>query len=497
MKKIILIIIISSLIFSSSGFFTRPAKAIPVEVAVDPYATGGWVATVVGWALEAGRWIKEDLMMALRDAIVKRIVDLMVDQTVAWIQGGGTPQFVTNWQGFLRNAAQAAVGDVVLQTNAAFLCSPFKLQVKLLLLPVPKFSEGVKCTLDDIVENIDDFYKDFEKGGWIAYNEAWQPQNNYYGTIMLVRDEMLVKAALSKEAAEKEAMAGKGFLSVKRCKGGISAEEMKTNPDEYRNFVKDYKGNYCDPKDLENTTPGDIVGAAAAKAIGAQQDWIVNVKSIVSALVNAVINRLVKEGLSAMISSIQESPEGRDYNISAGPEYQDAISQQYDQEKQGMIKETSKLLNEWQYLLDAKNKSLSYTQQTKGVLEQLKQVQANQTFLPPACEPAVTDQEIQAVKNEIDRLTNETKNLQTKIDEASSTITQINNADFFNIREKSLAQSSYLQFMDKYYTTEQIKQIVTGDDRQAADQETQNKQTDLTNAQNRLTICIQSQTSQP
>ena len=36
----------------------------------------------------------------MRDIIAKRIMDYIVDQTVQWIQGGGEPKFVTNWDSF-------------------------------------------------------------------------------------------------------------------------------------------------------------------------------------------------------------------------------------------------------------------------------------------------------------------------------------------------------------------------------------------------------------
>ncbi|MCL5004887.1 MAG: hypothetical protein M1170_03020, partial [Patescibacteria group bacterium] len=40
---------------------------------------------------------------SLRDVIAKRIMDYIVDQTVKWIQGGGKPKFITNWNGFLKD----------------------------------------------------------------------------------------------------------------------------------------------------------------------------------------------------------------------------------------------------------------------------------------------------------------------------------------------------------------------------------------------------------
>ena len=173
MKKIVLIIIISSIIFSSSGIFNQPARAS--GVVTDPWHT---ITTALGWVGDKVWQIKDDLLKSLRDAIVKRIVDMMTDQVVTWIQGGGEPRFVTDWQGFLNDSFQAGVGDVINEGNLKFLCQPFSFQLKIALLSVPTFSKRVSCTLDDIVANIQDFYDDFRNGSWVAYEASWRPENN-------------------------------------------------------------------------------------------------------------------------------------------------------------------------------------------------------------------------------------------------------------------------------------------------------------------------------
>ena len=169
------------------------------------------------------------------------------------------------------------------------------------------------------------------------------------------------------------------------------------------------------------------------------------------------------------------------------PEYKDVADQQISQEKQQMINEVKKFLNEWNYLLADKNKSLSYVQQTKGILEQLKQAQATSTS--PACQPQVTDAEIQNLQTEIDRLTKEINDLQVKVSEANALISQITKANFFNVRERSLAQTAYQGFTNKYATQDQLTAIIDGSDRQAADREKTEKQNELNNAQGRLQSC--------
>ncbi|MCL4437647.1 hypothetical protein M1513_01240, partial [Patescibacteria group bacterium] len=62
--------------------------------------------SAVEFAADKAWKASEVLGRSLRDIIAKRIMDYIVDQTVKWIQGGGKPKFITNWNGFLKD-----VGD--------------------------------------------------------------------------------------------------------------------------------------------------------------------------------------------------------------------------------------------------------------------------------------------------------------------------------------------------------------------------------------------------
>jgi len=434
-------------VFTSILIFPKKTEAgIPV---FDSANLGGKLTDI---SEKIARWVKEDLVKSLRDVIAKRIIDYIVDQTIVWIQGGGQPKFVTDWDGFLKDAANIAFDQVIKDVGLAQLCSPFKLQVQISLLPVQQFQQRIDCTLDDVVKNIEDFYNDFEKGGWIAYNEAWQPQGNYYGEMLMIHDEMITRGALAKEAAEKEALAGKGFLSVKKC----------LEQDEEGTCIKE-----------EIVTPGDTVGVAVASAITSDTQWAANIQSWTAALINAVINRVIKEGVGVMKGS--EESSGSSYYPS---EYQSAADLEIESEKQQQINEVKKFVNEWQYLYNAKSKSLSYSEQLKVILVKIKKLN---------CQPAVSDSEIQAVQADIDRLKTETTELKNKIDGGNNLITKITNAN--TIRERTIAQQDFLAFVDKYNTLEIQTQIITGDARKAADQELATKTSDLSIAQGRLATC--------
>lgn len=256
------------------------------------------VSSVMEWVKDAARWAADKAWILAVEVLKKRLLDMIVDQIVAWIQGGGTPKFITDWQGFLLDAANAGVGDIVKQLGLGFLCSPFNLQIKLALSPIPKFSQRASCTLDKIVSNIENFYSDFRNGGWIAYQTQWQPANNYYGSVLMAYDEALTEGARRKEAAKNEGTADQGFLSTKRC-------VQKTFDDD---------GVEIGCAKFEVTTPGKTIGDTLSKAVGSDIDYIVNARDLsayIAAIADAAINRLVRAGVDGIRGvSTPSAPSG-------------------------------------------------------------------------------------------------------------------------------------------------------------------------------------------
>ncbi|TRZ64842.1 MAG: hypothetical protein D4Q79_00690 [Spirochaetia bacterium] len=427
-KKSIIFLVVFTLVFGASILeFPKKAEAVwGIEDLV--FDAQAFVQFLASWAEQIAKWAKEEAAKALRDIIVKRLMDYMTDQTIAWIQGGGKPQFVTDFPGFLRDSASAAIGDVVLQTGAAFICSPFKAQILLQLQPTPKFSENVKCTLDSIVGNINNFYNDFSKGGWIGYAEVMQPQNNYYGTALIVSANLNAQAAKAVDAASKEVQAGSGFLSVKRCKGGGIANPTPKDIDEMF-LMKDFKGNYCQEKDLENTTPGNVVAESVKVAINSDSQWAANVQSVVSALVNALINRLVKEGLSTMSDSNSSS-----VNSAAGytAPYNNLVSQNLGSGQNAMVSSITTFLDQWQYLLTQYSVALSSNSQVISALEQIRGMSCTINDEPgtdnilKALNVTSVDEALAKSNTAQTNLTTKVDNLETLVLEASSTIDQIN-----------------------------------------------------------------------
>ncbi|MEK9168427.1 MAG: hypothetical protein AAB698_01350 [Patescibacteria group bacterium] len=554
-KKIVILILILSL--TLNGVFLLPFKKAEAAVSITVICMSG-AGLIVGvgalgpcssaaldtalatkkTAFDITKWtwekfadyLSKQLWPALRDMVAKRIMDYIVNETVKWIQGGGKPKFIGNWEGFIKDVGDIAFDSVMKETGLAKLCTPFGLNIMIGLLPVEDFSQRITCTLDKVVSNIQNFYVDFSVGGWRGYNMLWQPENNYYGVAINIADEVMNRVSKKSEAAKSEGLAGSGFMGDKICKAGSGqdkklGQEAAASKDvdfcyelqqgclsgsdkseaakrecgvqlsscineEINSSAKskgmnaDRSGEYCDPKDLVDANPGSLVGKAVGEAITSDSKWAANIQSWVSALVNAVINRVIKEGVLKMQEITSDKKDS--YWPS---EYQTVLSKELERDKQQMYGEINRFVDEWKYSFNAKDRSLFYASSTLAVSQQLQQIQLTRTPLPLACEPVVTGQDIQVIRNEINRLTAETQVLQVKINAADSVTKQISDANFLDEFQRIAASTAYGNFINQYGTTAQIEAIVSGSDRQAADTDAQTKQTELDNIQTRLNAC--------
>lgn len=154
--------------------------------------------------------------------IAKLLVHNLTQQIVQMIrtggQGGG-PLFVTNWQDFLLDAADQASGVFLKELNLTHLCEPFAPRLRLLLAGGRSpFQDRLRCTVSNVLQNVQAFYQDFSNGGWARWFEITQiPQNNFYGAYYLSLEENLLRQASAVEASRNEALSANGFLGLKEC----------------------------------------------------------------------------------------------------------------------------------------------------------------------------------------------------------------------------------------------------------------------------------------
>ncbi len=233
----------------------------------------------------------DSMKRALNNAIKNELLGKLQNDILDWIERGGTgPVIVNNWGEFLNTAADDALGGVVQDLGGNFLCSPIKLQVQLTLQRPQRFQRQVTCTLSGIVNNIQDFYGDFKKGDWLAYQTQWQPQNNYYGATLIALDEAAKREYEAKIAAQNEGLAGGGYLSKKDCvtvtlPGGGTAENCQIS------------------------SPGSLVGNAAAEVLVKSPIGAVlsqeELAGFLDTIINAAVNKIISSSIDNLKAGLQ------------------------------------------------------------------------------------------------------------------------------------------------------------------------------------------------
>jgi len=177
----------------------------------------GIQAAIASWTKY--KKILEWLMGVALNILLHQILSQLTNDIVNWIQNGTTPRFLTmgldDWLGI---AADNAIGNFIDQyLGIGWLCEPFDIDIKIALLKQPTFKEEARCSLSDIVDNIEDFYNDFSVGGWEGWIKLTEGGNNVYGAYLIAMDE--VNKIENKEMKEKEAeiARGSGFFDPKDC----------------------------------------------------------------------------------------------------------------------------------------------------------------------------------------------------------------------------------------------------------------------------------------
>lgn len=396
------ILIITTLVFSE---ILLPYKTAQAQWAVFDAANAVWnaikyVYDKVAWAISQAYqsisaawaiWNKADtwLVRALKAAwniLRKKLLDMLVDDIIKWIQGGGTPRLVTDWQGFLRSAANQAGGQFVDEyLKMGFLCQRFDARLYFALRAVPTFDTAARCTLSQIGANIDAFFSNFANGGWKGWIIVNEAPNNVYGAYLMALDKKIGIQAEGAEAAKNEAIASSGFLGDKRCTSIYEKNDPSNTGDFKSAPLKESEipaGWTC--SNWTVYTPGKIAAEATVEAANLDIKWLISAdefEEYLGAIIDAVINRMVREGVTKLTTpsggSAGQTGAGISYAATAATaasanisnaSYQDAL--QNGNAANSVIPQ----LNLFKENLSAYSSQL---QTNLGVLNQIRNVQAN------------------------------------------------------------------------------------------------------------------------
>lgn len=209
-------------------------------------------------------------------------------------RNGGT-SFIRNWRNFQTDSqyrGEKIFRAVLSNTN---LCENFSNDIKNLFgakkrVTPPRgtrtdnfdpFSLRGNCTLPSNFKS-ENYKKDFSgNGGWQAFSRILEPQNNYYGALLLSVDEANRQRSLEQSADVNQAVANKGFLG----RSGDNAKDSCLQTDD--------AGQCLAYKDIK--TPGTVIGDAVGATFQQELAWVANVdelNELVATAVEVLVNRL-------------------------------------------------------------------------------------------------------------------------------------------------------------------------------------------------------------
>ncbi|MFY9493033.1 MAG: hypothetical protein WAP55_00900 [Minisyncoccia bacterium] len=155
------------------------------------------------------------------EKLKKRMLTQIQNDLVNWVQNGGEPRFIKDPGKFLKDNVDATAAkeiDKFFLSKNINICSPFKANVRFLVSkPLLLKEDSVRCSLGDMVGNLENFAQNFQDGSWTAWLKLHETRNTLPGSYLAATELIGAKVAQSGNTAQATISAGKGFLDQKLC----------------------------------------------------------------------------------------------------------------------------------------------------------------------------------------------------------------------------------------------------------------------------------------
>ncbi|PIR37278.1 MAG: hypothetical protein COV34_03595 [Candidatus Zambryskibacteria bacterium CG10_big_fil_rev_8_21_14_0_10_42_12] len=279
-----------------------------------------------------GLIIKEYGLDGVAKFIAKRMLQMITRDTVNWINGGfqGGPGFVTNPERFALQISDATFNDFLDHASHCYtdpttgervcepledlLCSPFRVNIQLALRSSYIGDVQYRCDLQDVVGNLQDFYDDFDNGGWAGWFTITQNRANMpFGAFWEAQNELDARIGTRQSTWQKKQDWGDGFLSWDVCSATrtridydpVTLQEIRTE--------EKVSPNECPPYALETGTPGSIIQNQLVDVFGsnvAELEVADEINEIIGALLNQFTLKLFNsaQGLFGLKNKIDDNP---------------------------------------------------------------------------------------------------------------------------------------------------------------------------------------------
>ncbi len=301
--------------------------------------------------------VAKEVLKEVAMAIARKALQEMTKSTINWINGGfhGQPLFLENPESFFKDIAKYEVKTLVDQFGYDSLKYPFGKAFALNTINSYKrtLDDNASYSLSNVINDpvvLRNYQTNFNYGGWNAFLINTQyPQNNYLGFQIVANEELARRIEGTGQTAAGKVQAllqqGQGFLSPQTCPSNPNynngknewqqpsfneAEYVKEHPyDPSTQESRDKwtlelakaraewaKTNTC-PGGLVNTTPGTVVADQIKINLGSgvrQRELAAAMGNSISAIVDALLDKFLTEGLNSLASNVNSSPKTDDWS---------------------------------------------------------------------------------------------------------------------------------------------------------------------------------------
>jgi hypothetical protein len=347
--------ILPTVLFFRPKQVNAQAGQVPVfDQAANKLQTAIAKASGISSTTDTKSWLQK-LGEQLLKIAAKQLLAQMTQATINWINNGfhGSPLFIENPESFFRDIAKSQVRMIVDMIGYDDVRFPFGRQTALNVIASYKsqLETNAQYTLSKVINDPDLlalYRNDFNYGGWNGFLINTQyPQNNYLGFDMIIRESLGSQLTGTFQAPAEKVQSllqqGMGFLSPQTCadNGGNneynksignqfvrpSFKEIPWDEEKYRGASGSLqweeenkkaradweKANTCE--NLVSTTPGSVAANQIFNALDTPRESATlagalgnSVVDSVGAIFDALINKLLGDGLNALADTINPPP---------------------------------------------------------------------------------------------------------------------------------------------------------------------------------------------
>ncbi|OHA92559.1 MAG: hypothetical protein A2665_02405 [Candidatus Zambryskibacteria bacterium RIFCSPHIGHO2_01_FULL_46_30] len=214
-KKLLALVLILTFTFTLPVSIRAVDSVPPIPVSDSILRDKEAGLTIFGYTIPGLTWD------SIAIAIAKVALEQILQDTTDWVRNGfeGNPAYATDPAQFFTDIADNIAGEFIAGSDLGFLCSPFQTKIRLALQGYYTQRRQFRCSLTDVVANIDAFYVDFSEGGWDGWFAMTQnDSNNPYGAYLEAQIELDARIAKALGIQSQQLNWNSGFLSWSECR---------------------------------------------------------------------------------------------------------------------------------------------------------------------------------------------------------------------------------------------------------------------------------------